>query len=60
MEVLKSSSEIDVAGLIKRGLRQQFQVDPADSAPSEITRLLDKLQDRLRGIEQQVSPSSVK
>lgn len=60
MEVLESSSNIDVAGLIKRGLRQQFQVDPADAAPSEILRLLDKLKDRLSGIEQQVSPTSLK
>ncbi|NBS34760.1 MAG: hypothetical protein EBS82_02800 [Methylocystaceae bacterium] len=60
MEIFESSSKIDVAGLIKRGLRQQFQVDPADPAPSEIIRLLDKLQERLSGIEQQVSPSSVK
>ena len=60
MEVLESSSNIDVAGLIKRGLRQQFQVDPVDAAPSEILRLLDKLKDRLSGIEQQVSPTSLK
>jgi hypothetical protein len=60
MEVLESTSKIDVAGLIKRGLRQEFQVDPTDAAPSEIIRLLDKLQERLSGIDQHVSPSSLK
>ena len=60
MEVLESSSKIDVADLIKRGLRQQFQVDPADASSSEIIRLLDKLQERLSGLDQQVSPSSLK
>jgi len=60
MEILESSSNIDFYGLIKRGLRQQFQVDTDEPAPSEIMRLLDKLHERLSGIEQQVSPSSSK
>lgn len=60
MEILENSSNIDFSGLIKRGLRQQFQVDTDEPAQSEILRLLDKLHERLSGIEHQVSPSSSK